>query len=411
MRGNGSSARSVLSSGPVGGSTALSWRRIAERCTSRRRSGAGLERHRSQHPRHEQAHAGGEQRARARRRRPQTPGDREPPTQSRAHALEAAGQQRARDQRAEQRRTPAPTATRRPPESTSGASRVPIHAPTANPTRASAPARNPCAQPKSASSSDDAEDDPVDPCHLAPSLRREPACSPAASWPDALDPHVPRTRPARAASHRRCAVARGLARFAGGVVAAGPARAGTSAGAAAGASRAAWERGDYAAMHASSTPGAAARDPAATLRAHATGGRPTRPRVDRACAPGGRGEPRDGSVDVPRRASARACSATSAERRAAGRRGRRRRAARSAGRRTLAFPGLRAGERLRAHDAMPPRATIQARDGTPIAAGRGARCPSSTRSPRRSRAASARCRPSGRRATPRSASRPTRRSA
>ena len=40
MCGNGSSARSVLSSGPVGGRIALSWRRIADCWTSRRTSGS-----------------------------------------------------------------------------------------------------------------------------------------------------------------------------------------------------------------------------------------------------------------------------------------------------------------------------------------------------------------------------------
>jgi cell division protein FtsI/penicillin-binding protein 2 len=42
---------------------------------------------------------------------------------------------------------------------------------------------------------------------------------------------------------------------------------------------------------------------------------------------------------------------------------------------TLLFPGLRPGEALSRHDVLPPRATLLARDGTPLAAGPGRTSP------------------------------------
>ena len=150
MRGNGSSARSVLSSGPVGGSTALSWRRIADRWTSRRMSGAACSAtapstHATSRPTQAvstaprapsiAAKVGEETRARRRAPTPSKLAASTPPATIAPISANAGAH-----------------VDSRPPSSTSGAIRVPSQAPAAKPTSASAPATKPCAHPKSASS-------------------------------------------------------------------------------------------------------------------------------------------------------------------------------------------------------------------------------------------------------------------
>ena len=99
MCGNGSSARSVFSSGPVGGSTALSRCRIAEPLHVAADVGAGAQTHGPEHPGDQQPEAGGEQ-------RPQHAVDRgeggrlQLGAQPRTDPLEAGRQHAARDDRA-----------------------------------------------------------------------------------------------------------------------------------------------------------------------------------------------------------------------------------------------------------------------------------------------------------------------
>ncbi len=147
MRGNGSSEDSVLSSGPVGGSSALSWRRIVERCTSRRMSGPACSAtapstHATSSPTHAVSAAPSApstavnvcDRTRARRREPtpSKPAARMPPAISAPTSAKAGVHAESSGR-------------------ISGATRVPSHAPAAKPTSASAPATKPCAHPNSAS--------------------------------------------------------------------------------------------------------------------------------------------------------------------------------------------------------------------------------------------------------------------
>ena len=119
-------------------------------------------------------------------------------------------------------------------------------------------------------------------------------------------------------------------------------------------------------MHAMLSPARPAGDPAATLRAHIPAGTRDghrhRLRTERAA---GAARPQRRGAALGQHARVRR---PPRERHAADRRGRGRRAA-VAWAPHLAFPGMRAGEKLTRTTRMPERATIQARDGTPIAQG------------------------------------------
>jgi cell division protein FtsI/penicillin-binding protein 2 len=131
---------------------------------------------------------------------------------------------------------------------------------------------------------------------------------------------------------------------------------------------AAWERGDYAAMRALTTAESRKRLSRARFAdAYRRGARvATLTRV----TAGRAGEPNDGVVSVPVVMRTRIFGTLSGElalpvvEREDG--------AAVQWRPELLFPGLRRGERLSRATTMPPRAAIQARDGTPLAAG-GAR--------------------------------------
>ena len=150
----------MLSSGPVGGSTALSWRRIAERWTSRRMSGPACSAtapstQAISSPTHAvstapsapstAAKAGDRNLARSRAPTPSKPAASTPPATIAPISANAGAH-----------------CDSRPPSSTSGATRVPSQAPAAKPTSASTPEMNPCAQPNSAEQHDRADDHPVD---------------------------------------------------------------------------------------------------------------------------------------------------------------------------------------------------------------------------------------------------------
>ena len=129
---------------------------------------------------------------------------------------------------------------------------------------------------------------------------------------------------------------------------------------------AAWERGDFAAMHGMLTASAqrrwALRRFARAHRDAAALGTVTSVRA------GEPADPRDGVVRVPLRVRTRIFGtldealALPIVREEGGE-------AAVAWALHLAFPGLRAGERLTRETSLPPRATIEARDGTPMAEG------------------------------------------
>jgi penicillin-binding protein A len=128
---------------------------------------------------------------------------------------------------------------------------------------------------------------------------------------------------------------------------------------------AAWERGDYADMHAMLTPAAQDRTP---LRRFARQYRRAAETATLVRVRAARPRERDGAMALPVTAVTRIWGRLSAD------------LALPIGDaengepavawdRHLVFAGLRPGERLRRRTRMPPRATIEARDGTPIAEG------------------------------------------
>jgi peptidoglycan glycosyltransferase len=129
---------------------------------------------------------------------------------------------------------------------------------------------------------------------------------------------------------------------------------------------AAWERGDYGAMHGMLTPDAQRATP---LKRFARVYRRAAQTATLAGIAAGRpGEPRDEAVELPVEARTRIFGKVSA------------RVTLPLGEDEqgepavawaphLVFPGLRPGEKLDRRTRMPPRATLEARDGTPIAEG------------------------------------------
>ena len=141
--GNGSKRASALSSGPDGGSTALSSWRITERWIGSRSSRAPgrLQRDRADDPGQPEPEA-------AHEHRPADPVEHAEPVpeavaQVKAEHLEPRGEQPAQQQRSREREQRRVRASCEPSSSSSGPSREPASAPAAKPTRESAPTMRP----------------------------------------------------------------------------------------------------------------------------------------------------------------------------------------------------------------------------------------------------------------------------
>ena len=364
MRGNGSSRASASISPLDGGSAALRCCRIVERWTSRRASPplasasapstqvipSPTQAVRTAPSSPSTAVAAGD-RTRPRKRAP-TPSK---PSAKTMPAISAPTRPKAGDQ-----------GDRRPSSSSSGPSRVPdVARPPRTPAARARPATNPCAQPNSASS------------RTTPTISQSmPVTSSERTGghvqSQSLTSSTPRPRRRRPARDRqpsplRPARGRGARRARGRASSSGaghvPAERRTVA-----AFAAAWERGDQRAMYALLSDDARRRTTPARLRAHLPAGgrdpdaraRPRRAgRSDETTRPD---HARDAHLRHP--AAARSSSPRASARTPA------------PGvdwRAELVYPGLRRGEKLKRETSLPPRATIQARDGTRAGQGPGPR--------------------------------------
>jgi cell division protein FtsI/penicillin-binding protein 2 len=127
----------------------------------------------------------------------------------------------------------------------------------------------------------------------------------------------------------------------------------------------AWERGDYGAMHAELTPASAERVPAASFARRYRAAAATATVVSvRAGRPA---RPRDGVVDLPVSVRTRVFGTIRAVMQVPVRNGDD--GPRIAWAQRLTFPGLRDGDKLQRRTNLPARASLLARDGTPLAEG------------------------------------------